>query len=340
MNARATRQHLGTLQAINTSVPAFQTGGLVGTPPAPRGRGGGEGRGTTVQIINQRGEDVTEADIERRPRGGPGGDDLIRITIRDTVRSGIEDGDFGRGDGAPLRVEGSASLMPTWPADLPQEFEAQGFRDELPDDELIRSDIESPAEKTRRAPYRANTSPISGQMAVTADQWDELIDFYRNDIADGALEFDFPDPDDEASTIRVAFAEPPVLSTAGGEDSRRPPFFRTPSLGGERIWRRALNTNMLDFNVGNVGQDADQWSGWTAAANGGTLLIRRAAGRTIPAALVNNQFYRVAARDADPDASRAASAGLSPRTWRSAACAATSSAGSMCSWSSRATMPR
>ena len=107
--------------------------------------------------------------------------------------------------------------MPTWPADLPQEFEAQGFRDELPDDELIRSDIESPAEKTRRAPYRANTSPISGQMAVTADQWDELIDFYRNDIADGALEFDFPDPDDEASTIRVAFAEPPVLSTAGGE---------------------------------------------------------------------------------------------------------------------------
>ena len=109
VNARATRQHLGTLQAINTSVPAFQTGGLVGTPPAPRGRGGGEGRGTTVQIINQRGEDVTEADIERRPRGGPGGDDLIRITIRDTVRSGIEDGDF---DGAMGRRFGSRAALP------------------------------------------------------------------------------------------------------------------------------------------------------------------------------------------------------------------------------------
>ena len=57
---------------------------------------------------------------------------------------------------------------------------------------------------------------------------------------------------------------------------------------------RALNTNMIDFSVGDVGDDADQWSGWTAAA-GGTLLIRRAVVGN-PAALVNNQFYRVAAR--------------------------------------------
>ena len=37
----------------------------------------------------------------------------------------------------------------------------------------------------------------------------------------------------------------------------------------------------------------NQWSAWTAA-NGGTMLIRRALANN-PAALVNNQFYRVAA---------------------------------------------
>ena len=55
----------------------------------------------------------------------------------------------------------------------------------------------------------------------------------------------------------------------------------------------AKNTNMIDFNVGNAGQDADQWSAWDAAA-GGTMLIRRALANN-PDALVNNQFYRVAA---------------------------------------------
>ena len=55
----------------------------------------------------------------------------------------------------------------------------------------------------------------------------------------------------------------------------------------------AKNTNIIDFNVGQVGQDANQWSAWDAAA-GGTMLIRRALANN-PDALVNNQFYRVAA---------------------------------------------
>ena len=54
------------------------------------------------------------------------------------------------------------------------------------------------------------------------------------------------------------------------------------------------NTNMVDFSVGNAGEDANQWSGWTAAV-GGSMLIRRALANN-PDALVNNQFYRVAAK--------------------------------------------
>ena len=55
----------------------------------------------------------------------------------------------------------------------------------------------------------------------------------------------------------------------------------------------ARNTNQIDFNIGQSGQDADQWSGWTAAS-GGTRLVRRALANN-PAALGDNQFYRVAA---------------------------------------------
>lgn len=55
----------------------------------------------------------------------------------------------------------------------------------------------------------------------------------------------------------------------------------------------AKNTDTVDFSVGNAGEDANQWSGWDAAV-GGTMLIRRALANN-PDALVNNQFYRVAA---------------------------------------------
>ena len=55
----------------------------------------------------------------------------------------------------------------------------------------------------------------------------------------------------------------------------------------------AKNTNVIDFTVGSIGDDADQWSGWTAAS-GGDMLIRRSLANN-PAALTANQFYRVAA---------------------------------------------
>ena len=105
--------------------------------------------------------------------------------------------------------------MATWPSDIPQEFDEEGFSDELPD-ELLRSELSGGEPKTRRLARRGNSTPIEGRMTVTADEWYTLLDFYRDDLADGTLQFDFPDPDDTSETIPVAFAEPPALSTLGG----------------------------------------------------------------------------------------------------------------------------
>ena len=106
--------------------------------------------------------------------------------------------------------------MASWPADLPQEFDEEGFEDELPD-ELVRSELTDGEEKTRRMARRGNNTPVSGRMTVTTTQWEILLDFYRSDLADGTLMFDFPDPDDDTATFPVAFSSPPELSTVGGE---------------------------------------------------------------------------------------------------------------------------
>ena len=55
----------------------------------------------------------------------------------------------------------------------------------------------------------------------------------------------------------------------------------------------AKNTDDTDFDVGTVGDDADQIALYTASA-GGTLLLERGLSND-PVALTSNQFYRVEA---------------------------------------------
>lgn len=124
--------------------------------------------------------------------------------------------------------------MPTWPTDLPQEFEARGYSDRLPE-RLVRSQLDAGEPKTRERARRGYRIPISGQMLMDSDQWNDLLSFYETDLADGALAFDFPnvdgevieveDPNDPTMTIpdpdgalvmvSVAFAEPPSVSAIG-----------------------------------------------------------------------------------------------------------------------------
>ena len=105
--------------------------------------------------------------------------------------------------------------MPSWPASLPQEFEQDGFRSALPN-RTDRSDVRSGVRGSRQRPRRDVAGPIRGRMILTTTQWETLTDFYENDLSDGALSFDFPDPDDASGTIVVAFAATPALSTIGG----------------------------------------------------------------------------------------------------------------------------
>ena len=90
VNARATARNLDTLRRINASVPAFQGGGFVGAPPS----GGQMERGAVVQIIDQRGRGQP-VEVERGGRG-PDGRELLRVFVRDEVRSAIGRGDFDR----------------------------------------------------------------------------------------------------------------------------------------------------------------------------------------------------------------------------------------------------
>lgn len=106
--------------------------------------------------------------------------------------------------------------MPAWPSSLPQEFEGSGFVDQLPR-QYLGSRLD-PSHPTRRRRNRESTAaPMTGQMLVTSTQWSTLRTFYANEIGQGALAFDFPDPDDPDAKLRVAFDQPPEMTTVGGD---------------------------------------------------------------------------------------------------------------------------
>ena len=107
--------------------------------------------------------------------------------------------------------------MPSWPSTLPQAFEERDFSDELPE-RLVRSEIEPGVEKTRERPERDETAPLSGGMLMTIAQWRALLLWHQDDLFDGVLAFDFPDPDDDTSTILVALTAPPSLAPHRGTD--------------------------------------------------------------------------------------------------------------------------
>lgn len=117
--------------------------------------------------------------------------------------------------------------MPTWPSDLPQQFERDGFSDSLAD-QLARPGLPGGPGAARRLAGRREGYPISGRMLMTTAQWNMLTAFWRDDLAYGALEFDFPDPDDATASIVAALSEPQSLDTIGGE-------FHSVTLSLERV---------------------------------------------------------------------------------------------------------
>ena len=105
--------------------------------------------------------------------------------------------------------------MPTWPTSLPQNLIRRGYREGLPDN-VIRTSVDAGPEKRRRR-FTAAVRPLSGKIAMSSTEIETLRAFFREDIGDGALAFDFPNPFDATETLSVVFARPPSWTNAGGD---------------------------------------------------------------------------------------------------------------------------
>ena len=116
--------------------------------------------------------------------------------------------------------------MPAWPSTLPQLVAAQGYQ-ESPPDTTLRSEMDAGPAKVRRR-FSAGVRPLSVQLDLTAAEVETLDDFYRGDLQDGALAFDWVHPRTQAA-VALRFLRPPAY---------RP-------LGSDAAWQAALQLEIL-----------------------------------------------------------------------------------------------
>lgn len=94
--------------------------------------------------------------------------------------------------------------IPSWPADLPQNILAQGYKGELPNNLLRTSMDVGPAQIRRRGTVAVE--PVTGNILVTPAELATLKTFYETTLLDGSLRFRWRDPlvDDDITTTLVA----------------------------------------------------------------------------------------------------------------------------------------
>jgi len=106
--------------------------------------------------------------------------------------------------------------MASWPASLPQRLHQQGFSYNAPTGS-IRTDMEYGKPFQRRR-FTAAVEPFSGQMYLDKTQYETLLNFWKNTLAMGSLEFDWVHPiTEEAATVRFIASDPFRISVASGE---------------------------------------------------------------------------------------------------------------------------
>jgi len=106
--------------------------------------------------------------------------------------------------------------MASWPSTLPQRLHQQGFQYQAPEGS-IRTDMEFGKPFQRRR-FTAAVEPFSGQMYLDKTQYSTLLDFWRNTLGMGSLEFDWVHPiTEEAAVIRFMADKPFTISVASGE---------------------------------------------------------------------------------------------------------------------------
>lgn len=81
--------------------------------------------------------------------------------------------------------------MTDWPTDLPRCFTLNSYEEDGANNVLRTENSIGPAKARRRS--TSNVWTQSGQMVMTATQYQTFLDFVANDIKDGATAFLFPD---------------------------------------------------------------------------------------------------------------------------------------------------
>lgn len=104
--------------------------------------------------------------------------------------------------------------VPSWPASLPQVFLRDGY-DAQGADNLIASSVSIGPAKVRRRTTAA-VKPLSGSMTVSEAQYQTLVDFVENDIADRSKAFTFPDPHG-GSPLLVRMTQPIKEASVGAD---------------------------------------------------------------------------------------------------------------------------
>ncbi|MBB3591730.1 hypothetical protein FHX08_002074 [Rhizobium sp. BK529] len=104
--------------------------------------------------------------------------------------------------------------VPVWPATLPQVFLRDGY-DAQGADNLIASSVSIGPAKVRRRTTAA-VKPLSGSMIMSSTQFQVLVDFIENDIADRAKAFTFPDPHGGAPLL-VRMTQPIKEASVGAD---------------------------------------------------------------------------------------------------------------------------
>ena len=115
--------------------------------------------------------------------------------------------------------------MPAWPGTLPQNL----FRNSVTvgwQDPVLRTPNETGPSKSRRR-FTAAARPVSGRMLLNGTQMAAFKSFFENDVAHGALSFDWTDPVDGTAVV-LKFLEPPQWN-----------LIRTGSVAN-RLWEAQL----------------------------------------------------------------------------------------------------
>jgi hypothetical protein len=88
-----------------------------------------------------------------------------------------------------------------WHTSLPQSLLVDGYRQE-PADNLLRSQMDRGPAKVRKD-SSAGPRPVSGSILVTAAQLATYKSFHKTTLLDGALRFNWVDPDDGTTAVEM-----------------------------------------------------------------------------------------------------------------------------------------